>query len=232
MVESQGEVTKPERGKRSRYSLAFWTNIGVANAIVIGVAVVLVHGGIRTTAITWAGASLALGGMLGFLFGIPGRQQGTVQINQPGVAAIDTDIKRVTGTGGTSIQDAGTVNAPEGTITLSPDTSAEKPAVPANGRSVGNSTQDFHSEPSNLEQVSDWVTKLLLGGGLTQLQQIPRMVWELSYSVAIGIAPKAKGQDLWSEQAFASGLLIYFFVAGFFGGYLITKLQLGRRLRS
>jgi hypothetical protein len=74
------------------------------------------------------------------------------------------------------------------------------------------------------------VTKLLLGGGLTQLQQIPKMVWELAYSVAVGINPAAKGQTLWAEQAFAAGLLVYFFIAGFFSGYLITKLQLGRRI--
>ncbi len=213
MLESQAEKFQAERGRRLRSwkpSLTFSTNLGLLIAVLIGVAVVWVHGGRQTTGIAWAGASLALGGLLGFLFGIPGRQQGTVQINQPGVAAIDTEINRATGTGGSP------VTAAEGGITST----------------VPSSAQDSHSDPSNLEQVSDWVTKLLLGGGLTQLQQIPRMVWELSYSVAVGIAPAAKGQALWSEQAFASGVLIYFFVTGFFGGYLITKLQLGRRLRS
>jgi len=211
MLESQTEKPRAARirGFKSRSSaLTFWTNLGLLNALIIGVLVVWVHGGRQTTAIAWSGASLALGGLLGFLFGIPGRQQGTVQINQPGVAAIDTEINRATGTGG------GGVTAAAGEI-----------ASP-------NSTQDSHSDPSNLEQVSDWVTKLLLGGGLTQLQQIPRMIWELSYSVAVGIDPNASGQLLLSEQAFASGVLIYFFVTGFFGGYLITKLQLGRRLQS
>jgi hypothetical protein len=213
MLESQAEKPRATRirGFKSRSSaLTFWTNLGLGNAVLIGVLVVWVHGGRETTGIAWAGASLALGGLLGFLFGIPGRQQGTVQINQPGVAAIDTEINKATGTGG------GPVMAAEGDISSS----------------VPSSAQDSHSDPSNLEQVSDWVTKLLLGGGLTQLQQIPRMIWELSYSVAVGIDPNASGQNLWSEQAFASGVLIYFFVTGFFGGYLITKLQLGRRLRS
>ena len=211
MLESQAEKPRAGRvrGFKSRTSaLTFYTNLGLANAVLIGVLVVWVHGGRQTTGIAWAGASLALGGLLGFLFGIPGRQQSTVQINQPGVAAIDTEITKATGTGG------GSGTAPAGEITSS------------------NSTQDSHSDPSNLEQVSDWVTKLLLGGGLTQLQQIPGMIWGLARSVAIGIDSRATGQDLLSEQAFASGVLIYFFVTGFFGGYLITKLQLGRRLRS
>ena len=82
---------------------------------------------------------------------------------------------------------------------------------------------------SNLEQVADWVTKLLLGGGLTQLQQIPGKVWELAGWVARGIAPAANGAALAAQQSFASGLLIYFFLLGFFSGYLITKLQLGDR---
>jgi len=217
MLESEVEKSRAERGKRFRSwkpSLTFSTNLGLLIAVLIGVLVVWVHGGRQTTGIAWSGASLALGGLLGFLFGIPGRQQGTVQINQPGVAAIDTEINKVTGTGGA----AGTAS---GDIT-SPDT--------ANGHTVPNSTQNAHSDASNLEQVSDWVTKLLLGGGLTQLQQIPGMIWGLARSVAIGIDSRATGQDLLSEQAFASGVLIYFFVTGFFGGYLITKLQLGRRL--
>ena len=213
MMESEGDKPRAARvrGLRSwKPSLTFSTNLGLLIAVLIGVLVVWVHGGRQTTGIAWSGASLALGGLLGFLFGIPGRQQSTVQINQPGVAAIDTEINKATGTGGTPS------TAPAGDVTST----------------VPSSAQDSHSDPSNLEQVSDWVTKLLLGGGLTQLQQIPGMIWGLARSVAIGVDPWATGQDLLSEQAFASGVLIYFFVTGFFGGYLITKLQLGRRLRS
>jgi hypothetical protein len=94
---------------------------------------------------------------------------------------------------------------------------------------------DQGTEDSNLVQVSDWVTKLLLGGGLTQLQQIPPRIWELAGWVAIGIDPgaAARGKEaiLQSNQAFAAGLLIYFSVLGFFGGYFITQLQFRKRLQ-
>lgn len=84
---------------------------------------------------------------------------------------------------------------------------------------------------SNLEQVADWVTKLLLGGGLTQIQHIPPKVWQWSRNVAIGI-DGGSAQLVAADQAFAAGLLVYGFVLGFFGGFLITKLQLGKAIQS
>jgi hypothetical protein len=176
------------RGK----TLRFWTNLGLANAIVIGMAVIWFHGGTLTTGIAWGGASLAMGGMLGFLFGIPGHVQNTGMVQPP--------------------------KAPEAPLAAgTPPADPGKTPIPSD-------------PPSNLEQVSDWVTKLLLGGGLTQLQQIPTMVWNLAHSVAIGIDSTAKDANLQAQQAFAAGLLIYFFITGFFSGYLITKLQFGRKI--
>jgi hypothetical protein len=181
--EARSEVSHEEkvRGK----SLRFWTNLGLANALVVGMGVTVAHGGTLTTGIAWGGASLAMGGLLGFLFGIPGHSSQTPPPRAPSPAEAADPGKTV---------------------------------IPSD-------------PPSNLEQVSDWVTKLLLGGGLTQMQQIPGMVWNMAGSVAIGIAPEAKGADLQAQQAFAAGLLIYFFIDGFFSGYLITKLQFGRKIR-
>jgi len=71
---------------------------------------------------------------------------------------------------------------------------------------------------------------LLLGGGLTQIQQIPPKVWQWARAVAVGIDPDAKEALIQSHQAFAAGLMTFGFVLGFFGGFLITKLQLGRAL--
>jgi hypothetical protein len=235
--------------RKQRYSssarLKFWTNFGLVTAVVIGMLVVVAHGGHQTSGIAWGGAGLALGGLLGFLFGIPGRSQSSVQINQPLQATVVADSGKVTGTGaGDEVahpltSEGGEPGEPKSppTGTPSPDSPAPGPGntsgalVPPTVHPTSQTNPDAPSEPSNLEQVSDWVTKLLLGGGLTQLQQIPKMVWELAYSVAVGINPDATGQYLWSEQAFAAALLVYFFITGFFGGYLITKLQLGRSLR-
>jgi hypothetical protein len=87
---------------------------------------------------------------------------------------------------------------------------------------------------SNLEQVADWVTKLLLGGGLTQMQHIPPLVWQWSRVVAIGIIGPAGAneQTIQSHQSFAAGMLVYGFIVGFFSGFLITKLQLGKAIQD
>ena len=102
MFAAHTEADGARRGKHGRQSdasLKFWTNVGLLTAVIIGMLVVVFHGGNQTTGIAWAGAGLALGGLLGFLFGIPGRSQGSVQINQPGVAAVGTDIGKAVGKG-------------------------------------------------------------------------------------------------------------------------------------
>ncbi|HEY3835890.1 MAG TPA: hypothetical protein VGL72_04945 [Bryobacteraceae bacterium] len=106
--------------------------------------------------------------------------------------------------------------------------------TPTPGPVVADSEPPQPVAESNLVQVSDWMTKLLLGGGLTQLQQIPKKIWELAGWVAIGIDPKNADPTSAAYQAnqiFASGLLVYFFVLGFFGGYFITQLQFGKKIR-
>ena len=66
------------------------------------------------------------------------------------------------------------------------------------------------------------------------MQQIPSKVWELAGWVAVGIAPdtavREKQALLQGHQTFAAGLLIYFFILGFFGGYFVTQLQFGKRI--
>jgi len=75
---------------------------------------------------------------------------------------------------------------------------------------------------TNLEQVSDWVTKILIGVGLTQILQIPGQVHRL---IAF-LAPALGAQP--NSQVFALGLVGYFSIAGFLIGYLTTILLLGR----
>jgi len=84
---------------------------------------------------------------------------------------------------------------------------------------------------SNLEQVADWVTKLLLGGGLTQMQRIPPQIWKWSYIVATGIAPLSSLQR-WLPRSRRSQPAFSFTVSflGFFAGFLITKLQIGKAI--
>lgn len=240
-----------------------WTNRALMIAILVGVLVAGIHGGNRTTSIAAFGAALAIGSVLGFLFGIPGPSAHRILINQPGTVALNVaDIRHSEGGG----QATGTVAEPTADAAAgqpsdeapgqaganAADKAGGQPAEKTtgqNGSSKNSSSQDSTSrdsspqssarqEPlSNMEQVSDWVTKLLLGGTLTQLQRIPPKVWQWSRTVAVGITgnatatmtdPVAKEQLLEAQQSFAAGLLVYGFVLGFFAGFLITKLQLGR----
>jgi hypothetical protein len=86
-------------------------------------------------------------------------------------------------------------------------------AKTANDRYVGN---------TNLEQISDWLTKILVGVGLTQILQIPTQLQRLTTFLAPALG------DQPSSQIFALGLLGYFSIAGFLIGYLATRLLLGR----
>jgi hypothetical protein len=77
---------------------------------------------------------------------------------------------------------------------------------------------------TNLEEVSDWLTKILVGVGLTQLGNIPHKV------VAFGVffSGQLGGGDFGSR--FAIAILLYFSLSGFLFGYLWTRLFLGGAL--
>jgi hypothetical protein len=79
---------------------------------------------------------------------------------------------------------------------------------------------------TNLEQISDWLTKILVGVGLTQLAQAPRAASALASALSpiLGDAPHSGG--------FGLAMVIYFFVGGFFLTYLWTRLKLGAAFRE
>jgi tetratricopeptide (TPR) repeat protein len=78
---------------------------------------------------------------------------------------------------------------------------------------------------TNLEEVSDWLTKLLLGAGLTQLGRVPTAFSHLGTYLAPGLGGG-------SANAFAAVLVIYSAVVGFFLAYLATRLKLGAALNE
>ena len=117
------------------------------------------------------GAGAAIGGVIGFLFGIPRSLQEPVA----SPAAKQND-------------DA-------------------SPGVPY----VGN---------TSLEQISDWLTKIIVGVGLTQLLNVPTALASLGSVVgpALGGFP---GSAIFGTLEF-----LYFVIGGFFAAYLWTRLRL------
>lgn len=83
-----------------------------------------------------------------------------------------------------------------------------------------NSTQRRYIPNTNLEKVSDWLTKVLIGAGLTQGSDILRFIKKIADYTA-------KDLSLFGEEAmFLSGGISYFGICGFFAGYLGTRIML------
>ncbi len=116
----------------------------------------------------------ALGGLVGFLFGIPRQvRQSDTNANKTGD---DKDTKRDV--------------APQ--------------------------------DSTNLEQVSDWLTKIILGAGLTQLIKLPGQLKSLGEYFKPGFDNNALLPIL---------IVMNSLVFGFFAGYLLTQLFLAQALK-
>lgn len=79
---------------------------------------------------------------------------------------------------------------------------------------------------TNLEQVSDWLTKGLVGIGLVQVGRLPRALGRLADSLR-GVFGNAQ-----TSGAFGLAVVIYFWVCGFFVGYLWFRLLLASALQT
>ncbi|WP_030059552.1 MULTISPECIES: hypothetical protein [Streptomyces] len=86
--------------------------------------------------------------------------------------------------------------------------------------------QGSYAPNTNLEQVSDWLTKVLLGVGLTQLGSLGERLHDLGSA----LAPVLGGGD--AAVPFAAALVLYFLVFGFLAGWLVTRLALPRALND
>jgi uncharacterized protein YneF (UPF0154 family) len=81
---------------------------------------------------------------------------------------------------------------------------------------------------TNIEQVSDWLTKILVGVGLINFKDIGRFVDRLADELApsLGTLAAPVGKPL------ALSLIVYFFVVGLIQGYLLTRLFLSRQFAA
>ncbi|MFI7001494.1 hypothetical protein [Nocardia sp. NPDC050175] len=102
---------------------------------------------------------------------------------------------------------------------LSSDTSSEldRPRVNRGARFAAN---------TNLEQISDWLTKIIVGVTLTQLGPIKDGAGRLFDAMA----PSLGGGEIGAP--FAAALVIGFATAGFISSWLLTRLYLGEALAT
>jgi hypothetical protein len=73
---------------------------------------------------------------------------------------------------------------------------------------------------TNLTQVSDWLTKIIIGVGLVQFGQLVETIGRLGDS----LEPSLGGSE--AGKAFGIALVVGYFVIGFLIGYLYTRLRL------
>jgi hypothetical protein len=75
---------------------------------------------------------------------------------------------------------------------------------------------------TNLEEVSDWLTKIIVGLGLVHLKDIEGIV----ASTAVNAAASISTQPASSDISIATALIVGFAIEGFFGGYIYTRMFL------
>lgn len=82
-----------------------------------------------------------------------------------------------------------------------------------------------YEDNTNLEQISDWLTKILVGVGLTQIGKMPAKLGELAIFLKPGLGNNA------ASEVFGVVVVLVFSFDGFLIGYLWTRLYLATALR-
>jgi hypothetical protein len=119
-------------------------------------------------------AALAVGGIVGLLFGFP-RLNGTAQL----------------------------------------DRSNDTPQSPA---------QDSYTPSRNIEEIADWLTKIIVGVGLVEMRSIPGALQRASEWIALGFGtPNNSGSH---PAPLVCMLIIAAFVTGLIAAFLMTRFSL------
>jgi hypothetical protein len=98
---------------------------------------------------------------------------------------------------------------------------------------AGGDQANTFTPSTNLAEISDWLTKLLLGAGLVELTRLGRPLGVLVDTVAHGLEdiPPAATPSGPSVVA-AAAILTAYVVLGFLGGYVVTTLWYGKHLKQ
>ncbi len=113
----------------------------------------------------------------------------------------------------------GIPHARDGVTEPSPPVAKKDGADDGSG-TVGEASR--YKPSTSLEQISDWLTKIIVGVGLTQLNKIPGKLDGLAGYIANGIGPDP------ANKPFALAVIIYFLVCGFLFGFLWSRLDMMR----
>jgi hypothetical protein len=106
------------------------------------------------------------------------------------------------------------------------------PKVVSSGQArLQTSTDPRYAPSSNLAEVSDWLTKLLLGAGLVSLTKLGAPIGSLIDAVARGLVGATIAQGgLGSARVLAGSILFAYAAIGFLDGYVITTMWYQKKL--
>lgn len=91
-------------------------------------------------------------------------------------------------------------------------------------------TNEGYTPSSNLAEVSDWLTKLLLGAGLVQLTRLGAPIGRLIDNIAAGLhsTPASAG----SAKVAAGATLFGYAIMGVLVGYVVTTLWYQKKITN
>jgi len=79
---------------------------------------------------------------------------------------------------------------------------------------LGNSAplvnKELNSSTTNLTEISDWLTKVVIGAGLVQLKELPKFILKVAYKMAIGISIKPN----YVPTGLCAAIIIYYLCFG------------------
>lgn len=176
--------------------------------VCLGFAIIFLHG-FSSVACMWALACLSAGGIVGFLFGVPRVVQGAISAPVRSTKTAPVPEKPVPGPPVAPVPVEGTGSMKATATAHGVDRSETVEA-----------TWEYHQQVNtNVEQISDWLTKIIVGIGLVELRRIP----DLLDSMAKRLTGPSPGEN---DLGFAGALIVYFSIIGYFAGYLLTRLYL------
>jgi hypothetical protein len=80
---------------------------------------------------------------------------------------------------------------------------------------------------SNIEVVSDWLTKIIVGVGLVEFRKLGTLIKGVAQQLGQSLTPSADVHLQSNAASFAEALILYFFAAGMIQGYLLTRMYIG-----
>ncbi len=212
-------------------------------AIIVGVIMLLIYSSRAQGWYTFgvctlvAAAALAAGLLLGFLFGIPkaaqeeppkpppGPQQTAAQQGAPPQAG-QPGAQQPAGQQPLAAQQGAPTQAAQMQVAQQPVGAQQRPqqtgAQPQGGHPPAPSSESRtnYKANTNLVEISDWLTKMIVGVGLYQLSTLPGKLKSLAGYFSTAFGPPA------APPALVMAILGYFGIFGFLLGYLWARIYL------